>query len=197
MQTKGTIPKYEEYKTSCGKCGENLFPTEYDRFHKPKYCRNCGEKIDWSYLKSPNPNADKIIAENEHAWEAYKKLHHLNVNKLHERAPNLQYVLKINFNTIELVEAKKIDLPFLREQIGCQWVEAIPCPYGYVVGDEEYCLHHPPARNLIASRLVRMKLNGICLLVDVKESDFVPFSREEAEEIREKLLVSNDTKLNK
>ena len=185
MQTKGTFPKYEEHKTSCGKCGANLFPTEYDRFHKPKYCRNCGEKVNWAYFRKPNPSIEALIARNRVLSRPHQTIN-TTTNEV-KGEPSMGYVLKLDFNRVELVEAKKIDLPFLREQIGCQWVEAIPCPYGYVVGDEEYCLHHPPARNLIASRLTQMKLNGICLLVDVKESDFVPFSKEEAEEIREKL----------
>ena len=192
MELKGTFPKYEATQISCGKCGAILISNDS---LKPKSCRECGEKVNWAYFRKPNPSIEALIARNRVLSRPHLTIN-TTINEV-KGEPSMGYVLKLDFNRVELVEVKEIDLPFLREQIGCQWVEAIPCPYGYIVGDEEYCLHHPPARNLIASRLAQIKLNGICLLVDVKESDFVPFSKEEAEEIREKLLVSNDTKLNK
>ena len=46
-----TIPKYTEQTAYCGKCGNNLLRTNYDRKQKPKFCRNCGEEINWAYLK--------------------------------------------------------------------------------------------------------------------------------------------------
>lgn len=107
------------------------------------------------------------------------------------------YALKIQSNKVDLVEIDKVDLKFLREQIGCQWVEAIPCPYGYVVVDEEYLLNNPPSINLIASKITNAFVNGIALLLDTNESDFIPFSNSEAKQIKEKLLSNNDSKSNK
>lgn len=46
-----TKPKYTERTAYCGKCGDNLLHTSFDRKHKPRFCRNCGEEINWAYLK--------------------------------------------------------------------------------------------------------------------------------------------------
>ena len=107
------------------------------------------------------------------------------------------YALKIQSNKVDLVEVNKVDLKFLREQIGCQWVEAIPCPDGYVVVDEEYLLNNPPSINIIASKITNAFVNGTALLLNTNESDFVPFVKAEAIEIQEKLLSGNDRNTNK
>ena len=107
------------------------------------------------------------------------------------------YAIKICPDKVDLLEVNEIDLKFLREQIGCMWIEEIPSPYGYVIVDEEYLLNHPPCVNTIASNITGEFVNGIAILLDATESDFVPYSKEEAEQIREKLLATNDSTTNK
>lgn len=98
-----------------------------------------------------------------------------------------RFVIKIEKFKAALVPCETISLDFLREQVGCQWIEAIPAPDGYIIVDEEYLLNNPPNRNILASRYAHTRLNGTAILVNVWDCDFIPFTADEAENILKKL----------
>lgn len=108
-----------------------------------------------------------------------------------------RYVIKIENFKVTLLPCETITLDFLREQIGCQWVEAIPAPDGYLIVDEEYLLNNPPNRNVLASRYSCNRLNGTAVLVNVWDSDFIPYTKQEAEFLAEKIKHFNDINVDK
>lgn len=66
-------PKYTEQTAYCGKCGDNLLRTTFDKKHKPKFCRNCGEEINWAYLKD-NAQLAQVLELNKAEPMPWKKL---------------------------------------------------------------------------------------------------------------------------
>ena len=108
-----------------------------------------------------------------------------------------RYVIKIENFKVTLVPCETITLDFLREQIGCQWMEPVPAPDGYLIVDEEFLLKNPPDRNILASRYSGNRLNGTAVLVNVWDDDFIPYTKLEAEILAEKIKCINDNDINK
>ena len=108
-----------------------------------------------------------------------------------------RYVIKIENFKVTLLPCETITLDFLREQIGCQWMEPVPAPDGYLIVDEEFLLKNPPNRNILASRYSGNRLNGTAVLVNVWDDDFIPYTKPEAENLAEKIKRINDNDTNK
>ena len=108
-----------------------------------------------------------------------------------------RYVIKIENFKVTLLPCETITLDFLREQIGCQWIEPVPAPDGYLIVDEEFLLKNPPDRNILASRYSGNRLNGTAVLVNVWDNDFIPYTKPEAEILAEKIKCINDNDTNK
>ena len=201
MVNLGLVPRYTKKTAYCGKCGRNLFPTEFDKnTMKPNFCRWCGEKINWGYMKLSEMERTIRQLVSEEDEKQFKKLNHLKVVHSEDQQGelvNVGYVLKIDWGEVNISPCPEATLEFLRKELCCQWIEAVPAPDGYIIVDEEYLLNNPPNRNILASRYSGNRLNGTAVLVNVWDDDFIPYTKLEAEILAEKIKCINDNDTNK